>query len=312
MKTVKVTKWPVDGFSGWFLLDFHEKRGAWFLVPKRTRWSHLDFERLSAHAVNYKADVWQPVDLGKAYGKRRVPCPKMFFQVDPSEYRGSLRKNISYMPIRFMWWTRRKDGTRWRLARGNYGINAGPDRGCFIGVASTCNDGFHVDDTDIRHHTMVVWGSGFAGFNYSTSLRDITNGTAHMVAVDELRAGVHPADPRGSWALGFPGASMTFRHGVISKREDAHGPNNPDPDSDDIVGCHAITVDKGVSYLVSVGMPCHANIPEMNVQATSRSMHPGGVNVLLVDGAVRFVSDSINPEIWYSLHSVTSTPAEDW
>ncbi|MGC8643862.1 MAG: H-X9-DG-CTERM domain-containing protein, partial [Isosphaeraceae bacterium] len=31
------------------------------------------------------------------------------------------------------------------------------------------------------------------------------------------------------------------------------------------------------------------------------SLHPGGVNVLLMDGSVRFIKDAINPTIWSAL-----------
>lgn len=34
---------------------------------------------------------------------------------------------------------------------------------------------------------------------------------------------------------------------------------------------------------------------------TPRSNHPGGVNVLLADGSVRFIKDTINPFTWYAL-----------
>jgi prepilin-type processing-associated H-X9-DG protein len=34
---------------------------------------------------------------------------------------------------------------------------------------------------------------------------------------------------------------------------------------------------------------------------TARSWHPGGVNVLMADGSVRFIKDSINSVTWYSL-----------
>lgn len=35
--------------------------------------------------------------------------------------------------------------------------------------------------------------------------------------------------------------------------------------------------------------------------ATARSFHTGGVNVLLLDGSVRFVSDTITPAVWRGL-----------
>jgi type II secretory pathway pseudopilin PulG len=250
-----------------------------------------------ARAYNADVPVADPANAGVRTAELAVvKCPSDTFNTHVNHY---VRDLIA--------------GTRSNeYARGNYGINAGPDRGCFIGKRPGCADGFHVDSTDLAHKNLVVWGTGFAGFNYCISLTDIKNGTSNMVAVDEIRAGIDPADPRGSWALGFPGASMTFRHGLVSKAEDAHGPNNADPDSDDIVGCKDICARRGRDYLSSVGMPCHSNLPESNAQATSRSMHPSGVNVLLADGAARFVSDAIDPNIWYSIHSLSSKPPEDW
>ena len=34
---------------------------------------------------------------------------------------------------------------------------------------------------------------------------------------------------------------------------------------------------------------------------TARSSHPGGVNVGLCDGSVRFVSNGVDPLVWYAL-----------
>jgi len=38
---------------------------------------------------------------------------------------------------------------------------------------------------------------------------------------------------------------------------------------------------------------------------TARSWHPGGVNVLMADGSVKFIKDSINPMTWYALATAT-------
>jgi prepilin-type processing-associated H-X9-DG protein len=35
--------------------------------------------------------------------------------------------------------------------------------------------------------------------------------------------------------------------------------------------------------------------------ASPNSMHPGGVNVCLADGSVRFIKDSVNPQTWWAL-----------
>ena len=35
--------------------------------------------------------------------------------------------------------------------------------------------------------------------------------------------------------------------------------------------------------------------------ATANSNHPGGVNVLMADGSVRFAKDSINQATWWAL-----------
>jgi prepilin-type processing-associated H-X9-DG protein len=38
---------------------------------------------------------------------------------------------------------------------------------------------------------------------------------------------------------------------------------------------------------------------------TSRSYHPGGVNILLADGSVRFASSSIAGQVWRALGSIS-------
>lgn len=189
-------------------------------------------------------------------------------------------------------------------ARGNYGINLGSNRGCIIGGVVPCNDGFRVDSNDLVSQNMVLWGSGLAGFNTSFRTSDVTAGTSHFVVVDELRSGVHPLDPRGTWALGFIGASATARHGLFSGIDDANGPNNSDPSSDDIIGCTALQA-AHANLLSQNNMPCFAPPDpaiEANDQATARSMHPGGVQALLADGSARFVSDNVNSTVWHHIH----------
>ncbi|MGH7134806.1 MAG: SUMF1/EgtB/PvdO family nonheme iron enzyme, partial [Pirellulales bacterium] len=55
-------------------------------------------------------------------------------------------------------------------------------------------------------------------------------------------------------------------------------------------------------------MPCAWYI-DQSQEATARSQHPGGVHVLLLDGAARFVRDDVDPGLWQVMHS-RETPAE--
>jgi hypothetical protein len=185
-------------------------------------------------------------------------------------------------------------------ARGNYALNFGPNNGCFAGMAG-CTEGLWVDSLDLLNVNMHVWGSGLSGLNISFRLRDFPNGTTQFAALDEIRAGIDPLDPRGTWALGMAGASITVRDGIYTFPTSGP-PNNLAPQGDIIVGCSALIAKYG-SQLTTLGMPCAQNSPAASTQATSRSMHPMGVHVLLLDGSAQYVSENVNPQIWQALHS---------
>jgi len=53
-------------------------------------------------------------------------------------------------------------------------------------------------------------------------------------------------------------------------------------------------------------MPCSSNFIngfETTFQATARSMHPHGVNLVMLDGSAHFVSENIDAQIWTNIHS---------
>ena len=207
-------------------------------------------------------------------------------------------------------------------ARGNYAMNVGPDRGCFIyedggtvspisGAGAPCEDGFHVNGSDLYTDNTLLYGDGVGGVNKSFSLADFKGGTSNMCAIEEIRAGIHELDVRGCWALGFIGASGTARHGLFAEREDGYGPNNQDPDSDDIVGCTALRDTVGNEFVDQMQMPCYSARgsleTEVNFQATARSMHPGGVHVLLLDGSAHFLANNVNVDQWNIMHKRSNT-----
>jgi prepilin-type processing-associated H-X9-DG protein len=57
----------------------------------------------------------------------------------------------------------------------------------------------------------------------------------------------------------------------------------------------------GTTYDVDFVTATEANVGDTYAAVTSRSYHPGGVNVLLMDGSVRFIGNGIRPDVWRAL-----------
>lgn len=191
-------------------------------------------------------------------------------------------------------------------ARGNVAINVGPDATCLEGVndspESPCLNGYQIGGGDLLSTNDRVWGRGIAGVNVSFAPRDVSDGLSHTVVVDEIRAGIDRLDPRGAWALGQVGASAVAGFGMFGPGQ---RPNSTDRRVEKFIGCTLLTETLG-PRLKQAGMACDEDpedTEEYNGQACPRSLHPGGVHVLLGDGTVHFVADRIDPEVWHALHT---------
>jgi prepilin-type processing-associated H-X9-DG protein len=200
------------------------------------------------------------------------------------------------------------DGTVAEFARGNYAINGGSEYvpasfGTLANPGPTHSKYRYNEET----REFQFSGNGIAGINESLSLRDFRSGTSTLVAIEEIRAGLSPIDTRGCWALGQIGASITWGHGVIG---DDGSPNATEKDAgpDDIRHGKQLYAALGREFIDGERMQACDHCDE-NTQATARSKHPGGVNVLMLDGAVRFVSDNVEPTLWHVMHS-RDTPRE--
>ncbi len=256
-------------------------------------WAQMLLPHIGEEQLATRFDPNRPVaaaenEAGRTTSFSRMNCPSDTYNRGDNHY---VFENTAGRSIEF--------------ARGNYAINAGTN--CYKdGPGSTSSpygDPAHlVIDRETREFRL--WGNGIAGFNVSFSLNDFANGTSTLVALEEVRAGIHPLDLRGTWALGQIAASATWGHGVNG---DDYGPNNQWSRADDIIGCGQLHEILGEEVLTREGMPCVWYV-DVNQNATARSQHAGGANVLFLDGGVRFISDGVDPGLWHVMHS-RETPA---
>jgi prepilin-type N-terminal cleavage/methylation domain-containing protein/prepilin-type processing-associated H-X9-DG protein len=161
------------------------------------------------------------------------------------------------------------------FARGNYGVNGGAGN-----IFSRSN----FDEVGAER------GPFHAGRHYGANFAAILDGTSNTVMLAEILAGMRSGDVRGAWA--YPsGAYITGGSPHYSNPRYLLKPNSYALDDnwcDRPAFCSADNTDRQLRCL-SGGSRAFQ---------TSRSRHPGGVNVCLCDGSVRFLSDTIELNTW--------------
>ena len=138
---------------------------------------------------------------------------------------------------------------------------------------------------------------GVMGYNGWANMNSVTDGTSNTAAAWEVRAGWNQMDPRGVWASGRIGGAFvadctTGTNGgpYNNFTGDCYGINDGHSNGDDIFA------NGGNTDNPTIGM---GGWPNGDGQAGPKSMHVGGVHMLLCDGTVRFVNQNID----YNIHA---------
>ena len=171
-------------------------------------------------------------------------------------------------------------------ARGNYACNGG-----------TADADHHIrGDSAVNNPPYLGVAKGpVMSIEFGTTISGVTDGTSSTFLFHEVRIGVNANDYRGTWAFGFPGASV-----VVAGRDTNPTPNNRLDNADEIETCSTFWY-AGIG--TQNGMGCRPDPNNWGMAAQARSRHTGGVNACFVDGHVAFIKDSISQQTWVLLQS---------
>lgn len=130
------------------------------------------------------------------------------------------------------------------------------------------------------------------GRNRGAKFRDITDGNSNTMIAAETLTG-SPGDNRGSFWGDQPGNTQIYLELT---------PNTTSPDR--LYGAAGWCISLPEMNLPCINGAASYAVANMNHTATSRSRHTGGVQIVLGDGSVRFISDNIHVALWRALGTI--------
>jgi prepilin-type N-terminal cleavage/methylation domain-containing protein len=203
-------------------------------------------------------------------------------------------------------------------ARGNYAANCGfTDFDHTVGGFNAIQNepfGGPGDPTSdgLPAHMTVAYSKGPPmAINFGSRIVDFTDGTSNTSLFNEVRAGVNQYDPRGTWAIGLPGCSITNAgRNYNPTPNNLLGEGNPSTlanatGGDEIAGVYKYWY-PGMATRDGMGayeQGCTAAGCDAWNSAMARSKHTGGVMSCFADCSVHFISNNITQWAWCLLQS---------
>jgi prepilin-type N-terminal cleavage/methylation domain-containing protein len=183
------------------------------------------------------------------------------------------------------------DGAGGRIHKHPFCGGGAPARGNYAGFFGNLNMGAATTAPHPNHRNAPF------RMNKGVELREITDGTSRTMMVSEVLTGVpnNDRDYRGvHW----------YDHVGTSQIHTRFGPNSASPDALYPAWCDSTT------NVPAMNLPCSqgSSSGEDNF-ASARSQHPGGVQSVMADVSVRFVTNSVDLIVWQAMGSIDGEEA---
>lgn len=236
-----------------------------------------DFGGIACERSTWVPRIWPYIEQAPLYQQYDF---RVGFYAEPNcAYNNPSAQRPVNTPVEYYYCPSDRPGGLWRAdpysqVRGNYVANMG-------------NDWFWNSTKPNMPYKNDGWQGAPFVFNMTIPLQDMVDGTSNTMLISEV---IQAADT----AFDFHG-QLFNDEGPGPSFMTVTGPNSSTPDS-----CYCYTGASGSSlntndrFIPCTGTPLSGD----ERYEAARSKHPGGVNVGLADGSVRFVSDTVDLAVW--------------
>jgi prepilin-type N-terminal cleavage/methylation domain-containing protein/prepilin-type processing-associated H-X9-DG protein len=186
------------------------------------------------------------------------------------------------------------------FVRGNYGVN--------VGAGQSHNAATYTNTSQRGVFSISSAFNTAAGAN-GPKLVELSDGTSNTLIASELIVSVNPIDnSEGAWGLGTAASVSACNNSGSCNPPTAGAVMVPNGDARIASQTnYPWSCDQG-TYAPGLTAP-DANIftcIDQGIAQGARSRHSGGVNCVLGDGSVRFVSNSVTPLTWWALFTTSA------